>query len=136
MVRVFVDTSALLTLLNADDTHHRTAHAHWLQWIEQGVSFETHNYVLVESHALAQSRLGMGAVQGFETAILPLLTVHWVDPQLHQSAIQLLIASNRRSLSLVDCTSFVLMGQTGMSLAFAFDQHFAEQGFRLLPEEQ
>ncbi len=134
MVRLFVDTSALLVLLNADDLQHRNAHIHWLRWIEEGASFETHNYVLLESHALVQNRLGMDAVRGFESAILPLLTVHWIDPQLHRSAVQLLIAANRRTLSLVDCTSFVVMGQTGIDTAFAFDSHFTEQGFRLLPE--
>lgn len=83
---------------------------------------------------MVQNRLGMDAVRDFESAILPLLTVYWVDPQLHQSAVRLLVAANRRNLSLVDCTSFVVMGQTGIEAAFAFDQHFAEQGFRLFPQ--
>jgi predicted nucleic acid-binding protein len=136
VVRLFVDTSAILALLNADDSEHRNAHSHWMRWIEAGASFETHNYLVVESHALVQSRLGMDAVDGLESAILPLLTVHWVDLPLHQAAVQLLLGANRRTLSLVDCTSFVLMGQTGIDTAFAFDQHFAEQGFRLWPTYQ
>lgn len=136
MVRLFVDTSAFLALLNADDKEHRAAHSHWLGWIDEGISFETHNYAILESHALIQNRYGMGAIRDFETAIRPLLTVHWVDPQTHRSAVQLLLAADRRSLSLVDCTSFVVMGQVGIETAFAFDRHFAEQGFRLLPEGQ
>lgn len=136
MVRLFVDTSAFLALLNAEDKEHRSAHARWLGWIDEGVSFETHNYVILESHALIQNRLGMAAVQDFERAIQPLLAVHWIHPKTHQSAVQLLLAANRRGLSLVDCTSFVVMGQTGIESVFAFDQHFAEQGFQLLPEGQ
>lgn len=136
MVRIFVDTSAILVLLNADDAEHQDAHSHWLRWIDEGVSLETHNYTVLESHALVQNRLGMDAVRDFETAIQPLLTVHWVDPQMHSSAVQLLLVANRRGLSLVDCTSFVVMGQAGVDAAFAFDQHFAEQGFRVFPEGQ
>lgn len=136
MVRLFVDTSAVLALLNAEDNKHRVAHACWLGWIDEGVSFETHNYVILESHALIQNRLGMAAVQGFESAIQPLLAVHWIQPKTHQSAVQLLLAANRRGLSLVDCTSFVVMGQLGIESVFAFDQHFAEQGFRIFPEAE
>ena len=133
MVRLFVDTSAILALLNADDEEHRTAHSHWLRWIEDGVSLETHNYVVVESYALVQKRLGMEAIRGLESALLPLCTVHWVHLSQHQAAVQTMLAASRRSLSLVDCTSFVVMGESGITDAFEFDQHFAEQGFRLLP---
>jgi len=42
---------------------------------------------------------------------------------------ELLISANLRKLSLVDCTSFVLMRRLGVETAFAFDQHFVEQGF-------
>jgi predicted nucleic acid-binding protein len=41
-------------------------------------------------------------------------------------------AANRRSLSLVDCVSFVVMRQLAIRDAFAFDRHFEEQGFTLV----
>ena len=40
----------------------------------------------------------------------------------------------RRQLSLVDCASFDIMRRLGLRDVFAFDPHFAEQGFRCLPE--
>jgi predicted nucleic acid-binding protein len=55
-----------------------------------------------------------------------------VDEDLHQRAINALLAAGQRRLSLVDCTSFESMRQFGLRQAFAFDAHFAEQGFELL----
>ncbi|RME55690.1 MAG: VapC toxin family PIN domain ribonuclease, partial [Caldilineae bacterium] len=45
---------------------------------------------------------------------------------------RMVVGANRRGLSLVDCTSFVVMQQLGIDTAFAFDNHFKEQGFTLL----
>ncbi len=36
-------------------------------------------------------------------------------------------------LSLVDCCSFESMRRRGIRTAFAYDAHFAQQGFELLP---
>ena len=40
-----------------------------------------------------------------------------------------LLAAQRRKLSLVDCVSFAVMRLRGSQVAFAFDQHFAEERF-------
>jgi predicted nucleic acid-binding protein len=36
-------------------------------------------------------------------------------------------------LSLVDCASFEVMRLHGIRKAFAFDKHFREQGYELIP---
>jgi len=62
----------------------------------------------------------------------PLLHIEWVDETLHQAGVVALLTANRRQLSLVDCISFETMRRLGLDTAFAFDQHFVEQGFRCL----
>jgi uncharacterized protein len=44
------------------------------------------------------------------------------------------VLAGRRGLSLADCFSFALVHELHLDAAFAFDRHFAEQGFRALPE--
>ncbi len=39
----------------------------------------------------------------------------------------------RRRLSWVDCVSFVMMRRLRLEACFAFDRHFAGQGFALVP---
>jgi predicted nucleic acid-binding protein len=130
---IFIDTSALYALLDADDCDHERARAAWEGWSEQPLSFVCSNYVLLESIALIQRRLGIEAVRLFQEEMVPLFHIHWVNPEIHASATSALLAARRRDISLVDWTSFELMRRLGIRTAFTFDQHFAEQGFEVLP---
>lgn len=130
---VFMDTSAFLAVLDADDANHERASQIWRELITQEETLACSNYVLVETFALVQNRLGMTAVRVLQNDILAMISVEWVDESLHRSGVSALITAGRRHLSLVDCTSFETMRRLGNQLAFTFDQHFAEQGFDCLP---
>jgi len=132
-MNIFVDTSAFYALLDADDQNCERAKGRWTEWLYQPTRFFCSNYILVESMALIQRRLGMLAVRRFQEDILPLCQVHWMSPELHAAAISALLTADRRHLSLVDCTSFEVMRHLGLRVVFAFDQHFSEQGFVCLP---
>jgi predicted nucleic acid-binding protein len=133
---VFVDTSALYALMSQRDLNHERAMAQWKQWLKSSVDFTTSNYVIVEASFLIQNRLGMQALKEFNAVALPLMDVYWISEEMHKRAMQILLAANRRRLSLVDCSSFAVMRQLGLNTVFAFDQHFAEQGFTMLPDSR
>jgi predicted nucleic acid-binding protein len=126
---VFVDTSALLAVLDADDAEHETAKATWQRLITSEEPLVASNYVLVETFALAQRRLGMEAARAFHEDICPVLDIEWVSQDLHQAGAAAALAAGRRQLSLVDCVSFELMRRTGVARVFCFDRHFQEEGF-------
>ena len=90
------------------------------------------NYVLIECLALIQRRLGLTAVLDFQSAIVPLLEIEWIDAATHERIVQSLLTAHNRQLSLVDCASFDVMRRRGIKAAFAFDRSFGEQGFELL----
>lgn len=129
---IFIDTSAFYAVLDADDEVHAQARVGWLGLIRDGRPLVTSNYVCVETCALVQARLGMDAVRVLFDDMLPMVTVVMLDETLHTKAIATLLGANRRNLSLVDCTSFAMMRHRSTVIAFAFDQHFAEQGFQLV----
>jgi len=64
-----------------------------------------------------------------EHVLRPLLRVTWVDESLHARAFQRLELRGRRGLSLVDCSSFVVMEETGLRHVFTYDTDFADEGF-------
>jgi predicted nucleic acid-binding protein len=131
----FVDTSAFLAVLVADDEYHNAAAAAWRRLIVTEEALVTNNYVLVETLALLQRRIGMGAVRAFQTHLMPSLVVRWIDEATHQQAMAAVLSANRRDLSLVDSVSFQTMRQEGISRVFTFDAHFVEQGFHLVTNE-
>jgi predicted nucleic acid-binding protein len=132
-VSVFVDTSALYAILDADDAGHARASRVWPALVNEAEPLVTSNYTLLESHALLQSRLGMAAVRLLYDAIVPMLDVLWVDDETHRAGVDAVLVANRRQLSLVDCVSFVLMRRHRIARAFSLDPHFAEQGIDVLP---
>ena len=130
---IFIDTSAFLAILNRDDTNHPVAKNLWNELLYSENVIISNNYVLVESFALIQRRLGIAAVRVFQEDILPLINIEWINAGTHKSAVSALLAASRHKLSLVDCVSFEIMRTLGIKTVFAFDPHFAEQGFKCIP---
>lgn len=131
-MNVFVDTSAFLALLDADEQHHTEAQRIWAKLADESADLYCTSYVLVETAALVQNRLGMPQLLAFHENVSPFLRVIWVDSTLHGAGTAALLTTNRRQLSLVDCVSFAAMRQFGFHTALAFDIHFEEQGFEVL----
>ena len=130
---LFVDTSALLAFLDADQPRHAEVIDAWDRAVAERRTLFTSNYVLVESFALVERRLGFEALRALADVLVPILRLLWVDEELHAAGVASLFTARRRQLSLVDCTSFELMRRHGLSEALALDDDFARQGYRLLP---
>jgi uncharacterized protein len=130
---VFLDTSALYAVFDADDAGHPAAAQAWEALLGSESSLHTSNYVLVELVALLQRRLGLAAVNALMTYVLPWINLVWIDESLHLQALAGVLTAARRDLTLVDCASFTVMRRLGLPRAFALDRHFVEQGFELIP---
>ena len=125
---IFLDTSAVYALADKADPNHVAACTKFDLALKSGETLLIHNYILIESAALLQARLGV------QSAILFLndaktFEVEWVDSALHQEAKRELERIGRRGVSFVDCTSFVVMRRKGVHTALAFDPDFHHQGF-------
>lgn len=129
----FIDTSAFLAVLDADDENHQKARRKWEDIINGEENLVCSSYVLVETLALIQNRFGMKALMAFQEDVIPMLTVEWVGENTHERGITSVLVANRRELSLVDCISFDVMRCLGIKAVFTFDKHFKEQGFGCVP---
>jgi predicted nucleic acid-binding protein len=127
----FVDTSAIYAWADAADPNHQAAVRRLGGLLDAEEELLTHNYVLVESMALLQSRLGRGAALKL-AADTDSFLVEWVDEELHHAAIVGLRQARRRKVSLVDHVSFLVMRRRGVTTAFAFDADFVSAGFQLV----
>ena len=132
-MRIFIDSSAFYALLDRDDAHHPRAKRAWTELLKVVRTLVTSNYILVETFALLQNRLGIEATRAFHDDILPLINIEFVASGTHRSGVAALLSASRRDLSLVDCVSFEVMRTSGINTVFAFDKHFKEQGFAILP---
>jgi predicted nucleic acid-binding protein len=131
-VTVLVDTSALCAILDRDDAEHQRASATFDQLVDD-VALVTHNYVTLETVAIVHRRLGSAAVRLLVDDILPALRTTWVDEGVHAAATAAMLAAEESRISLVDRVSFEVMRRRGIVEAFAFDEDFSKQGFRIVP---
>ncbi len=127
---IFLDTSAIYALADKADPNHAGAYKKFDLALKSGEIFLLHNYVLVESAALLQARLGL------QSALLFLqdakaFNIEWVDLSLHQEALKEFERNGKRRISLVDCTSFVVMRRRGVKKILAYDPDFQDQGFTI-----
>jgi uncharacterized protein len=130
-VKIFIDTSAFLAILNKDDQFHELAAKKWLDIVNSNNMLFCSNYILVETIALLQKRFGTEAVRLFTGSIQPLVNIIWVEEQIHNLGLSILKSVNKHDLSLVDCVSFEIMRQMNIEEVFTFDNHFSEQGFKV-----
>jgi predicted nucleic acid-binding protein len=134
--RVFVDSSAYLALLDADDEHHREAieilqelaHARYRQF--------TTNVLLIESHALILSVLGRTHAAQFlkdmDKSNTVVIRARAAD---EERAKHILFQYTDKDFSFADAISFVVMERLDIRLAFTFDRDFAQYGFTVLPAQ-
>lgn len=127
---IFLDTSAIYAWADAGDPNHRAAVRYLQAILESGEELLTHNYVLVESIALLQARLGLSAATKLAKDSNAFV-IEWVDDDLHAAGIGELARSKRRQVSLVDHVSFLVMKRRNVVTAFGFDPDFASAGFQL-----
>ena len=127
---IFLDTSAIYALADANDMRHSEAREMFDLAFDNDEDILIHNYVLIESAALLQRRLGLDVALRFLDQMVSIQT-HWIDSEDHAQAVTLLRGRDSRGLSLVDCASFVVMRRYGISHAIAFDADFEHEGFSI-----
>ena len=136
---VFVDTGYLLALERRTDQNHPQALAHWRSLREDGLPrLVSTTYVFDETITYLNSRgLHASAVKvGKSLLTSPSVELVQVGEDLFRKAFDLLEQRPDKRYSLTDCVSFVLMRRRGIATAFAFDQHFKQEGFTREPYKQ
>ena len=134
MAVTFVDTVALIALVNGRDSLHESAIEIFSKLRKQNSSFVTSEFVLVEfANTLSASDFRERAstfIQGLQTS---------EDFEIIESSSQLFsrgfeLYRNRvdKDWSLVDCISFVIMNEQQITEAFTQDRHFEQAGFSKL----
>ena len=130
----FVDTNFLLALINHRDKFH--AEALVLADDYRGLKLLTTDAVLLE--------VGNGLARGFRREAAALfdelensaeVEIVRLDPEIFEQAINLFELHTDKTWGLVDCVSFVVMRQYGITDALTYDQHFIQAGFRALMRE-
>ncbi len=124
MKTVFVDTSGFYACLDGTDPFHPQALAAFELVEKERWQLITTNYIVHESWALVQRRLGWEAVETFLNDLLPRCAIEWVDSSLHEAAAFRCRQLRERRFSLTDAVSLEYMSRNKVTAAIARDEHF------------
>lgn len=130
---IFVDTSGWYASIVRRDQMHELAKM-FLRKNQHKLI--TTDYILDETVTLLQSRVGHDIAIRFIDFLTTSDQVNLVycNEALIRQTIDFFRNRPDKNWSFTDCSSFVFMKKHEISTAFAFDNHFEQAGFRLLPE--
>ena len=137
MAQLFVDTAGWGNIVDRSQDFHTLATALPRTARQQRHRIVTTNYILTEVVALLTSplRIPRPSIIAFITSLRtsPYVEILHVDAALDEEAWQLLAQRQDKAWSLVDCSSFIVMQQQGITNALTTDHYFEQAGFvRLL----
>lgn len=134
MTEVFLDTSFAIALSSVTDQNH-------LRAVELANQIETDRTRLVTTQPILLEIGNALSKQKFRAAAIELLDALATDPNvevvpltnsLYQVAFNLFKQREDKEWGLVDCISFVVMQERGITDALTADAHFQQAGFRAL----
>ena len=133
-MKLFVDTSAFVALIDEDDNFHQEAKK-FAGTFRPHYRLNISNFILDEAITRIRMKLGHSPACQFIDDILnsKVYRIHRVGPKIEKEGIRFFKKYNDKRLSFTDCTSFVLMKYLKITTAFTFDDDFAQVGFTKLP---
>ncbi|GEM_PF-393551 len=122
---IFMDTSALIALLNSRDQNHQKITS-FLQDRKQSLNSVTTNLVLSELISFFSRHGSLKSVLEFQKKMLgdSQFKIIWADKALHQSASQMIEKYSDQQISFTDALSFAVMKKERISQALVFDDDF------------
>jgi predicted nucleic acid-binding protein len=133
--QTFIDTLFVVALISQRDRYHEQATE--MADLYEGQPLLTTEGVLLEiGNALARGYKAeaVEVIQGFLSS--PDVQVVRLTPELFDRAFALYQSHQDKEWGLIDCISFIVMGDAGAAEALTFDKHFVQAGFRALLREQ
>ena len=129
--RVFVDTSFVLALINERDQYHQQAEALSFKF-EESLLITTVAVLLEIGNALAKDfRREANAVIDLMRTSARVEVIH-IDDRLLEKALEIYEKYDDKTWGLVDCISFIVMGEHGLTDVLTFDADFAAAGFTVI----
>lgn len=123
----FVDSSAIVAMVNRADPTHDQAIDAYHELIDAGYHLFTTDYVVAETTQLLEIAFGADVARQWLRA--QRLPVYHADEQdVKRAIVQMTSASPGTRLSMTDAISTVVMERLGVSDAFAVDPEFMADG--------
>jgi uncharacterized protein len=131
---VFIDTLFVIALVNPNDQHHEKA-------IELAEEYDSHPLLVTDAVLL---EIGNGLARNFKQQAIEVIEQFFASdeieivsltPDLFQRGFTLYKTHQDKDWGLIDCISFEVMREEGITDALTVDRHFVQAGLQALMSE-
>lgn len=131
-MQLFLDTSALLSVFDKSDQHHREASRWWKEIYERKSQWREiliTDYILDELVTRIRQKIHHGKAVQILNSLLKLdernvIRLVWIDDHFFSKAKQIFERYKDQNFSFTDCTSFAVCQEKEVPDAFSLDEHF------------
>jgi len=136
-LEVFLDAAYAIALSSRTDQFHGMAVELAQQLRTEGTKLVTTRAILLEiGNALTKQRYRSAAVRLLEALeVDPNVGIVPLTESVYAQAFELYRQRQDKEWGLIDCVSFVVMRERGITSALTTDEHFLQAGFRALLRE-
>jgi predicted nucleic acid-binding protein len=136
--KVFLDTAYAIALSVESDEHHERAEELAEQLEAEQTRLVTTRAILLEiGNALSKKRYRKAAVELLDALEQdPQVEIVPLSEELFERALELFRNRPDKQWGLVDCVSFIVMQEHGLTEALTTDEHFEQAGFRALLRDE
>ena len=129
--RIFIDALFVIALINERDQYHQLAS-------ELADQYEGHPLLVTDAVLL---EIGNGLARNYRQEAVEVIEEFFASdeveivrltPQLFEQALALYKTHHDKEWGLIDCVSFVVMQEAGVTAALTLDRHFVQAGFQTL----
>jgi len=135
---VFIDASGWIAIVSADDRNHRSAKLAYRKIVTQKTHIITTNWTLYEALSIIKDKIGHAQALSLWNLVkqFPLISLIKVTDDIETRGLGMFFRYTDKAWGVVDCTSLIVMEQTGCFKALAYDRHFKEaslqRGFEVI----
>ena len=135
MPLLFLDTSFIVALEDADDQNHFHAISYWKKFKKHPAMLVTTDYVFDETVTFMKKRINYKKAIEVGNLLLssPMLEMVHISKEDFENGWELFKKYLDKGFSFTDCLSFIVMKQKGIREALAFDDHFRQMSFEVMP---
>ncbi len=131
MRTIFADTSGWVSIINSGDFHHKKAIEIYRELLQTNCRFVTHEAILLEvGNSLSSVKARTFAVKlraNVESS--ERITLVSISSELIEAGWKLYAERLDKDWGIVDCISFIVMKNFGITEALTADKHFEQAGF-------
>ena len=131
---VFLDTSGLIAVVNADNQWHAAAETVWRELLASGAQLATTSLVLIElGDGLSRIHHRQLAIRIHDSLhAAPRIEIVQTTSDQEDRAWQLFRQTDDKEWGMTDCVSMIVMRDHDVTRVFSSDHHFEQAGFEIL----